>query len=103
MLRYRGPEVITYAENEREPERFRLLLDTHWMRNEEWIQAEGEKLGFAWVIVCGMEIVAGGTDMKDFPDDDTKESFGRATGLVPFAYSLMPVVSEPTLGNLPTR
>lgn len=103
VLRYRSPEEITFAEYDQHREAFAPLMDTHWQRNQAWIQEEGEKLGFKWVIVCGKEIVGGGSNLKDFPDDDMLNDLGRAVDRVAFAYVLTPITSEPTLGDIPCR
>jgi hypothetical protein len=88
-LRYRGPEEITFEENEAEPKRWEALLNTHWKQNHKWIKEEAEKRGFVWVVVCGKDIVYGGSDLRDFPpDEETKEALGRACHRVPFAYQI---------------
>lgn len=87
-LRYRPPEEIPFPEYDQHRDAFAQLMDSHWKRNEAWITEEAEKLGYLWVIVVGKDIVGGGTNIRNFPDQDVLDDIGRSIGLVAFAYVL---------------
>lgn len=94
MLKYRPATEIRYDEYRMNPGSFHGIMNTHWKENESWIMEDGTRLGFVWVIVCGMEIVKGGYSLAHFPDQDALDEVGKRYNLIPFAYVLNSAPSD---------
>lgn len=85
---------ITFYDYEHHRQAIQSILDQHWKENETWIQEEGEKLGFKWIVVSGYHIVAGGPNPKDMPTDQaTLDAIGERYGHPAFAYILTPTAN----------
>lgn len=71
-------------------ENFHLYLpeaDKYWQCRGDWIEAEMDRRGWSWIVICGGEIVAGSANDDEFPGDEEKIAIGEKYDHIPFAYS----------------
>ena len=90
------PEKIQYEHFIADPNRYKFQVEGHWQRHNNWIIKEIARKGWIWGVVCGENIVAGSTDMFDFPNEEDLKKIGKSLNLIPFAYnfSCEPEMSE---------
>lgn len=104
VLRQLFAADITYYDYTYNRQAVQPILDQYWKENQNWIEEEGGKFGYAWVIVCGREIVVGGYDMHDFQHQTEKlDAVGRSRNRVAFLYALTPAPREDHPSHLPVN
>lgn len=82
------PEYIPFSDYVRDPSQYDEITRRHWEKHRVWIEEEMQRLGFAWVVVCGEEIVAGSPDIFDFPNEEELREYGERYQRIPFAYTV---------------
>jgi hypothetical protein len=59
-----------------------------------WIDAELNRLGAEWMLVCDGEVIESSPTLKDYPSREKLMQIGQQRGLVPFVFVKAPLIEE---------
>ena len=88
------PEQIEFRGYEANPDSYSKEVSLHWKKHEKWITSEMKERGWVWCVVVGTKLVAGSSDLDEYPTDESLIAIGKRFNLVPFAYGGVPSPEE---------
>jgi len=82
-------EYLTLSDEERE----RIQLSVYRSK-KKWIDAELERRGAEWILVCGGEVVELSETLRNYPSREKLMALGEERGFVPFVFVKAPLIEE---------
>lgn len=82
-------EYLALSDEERE--HIQLSI---YQSQEKWIDAELERRGAEWILVCGGEVVESSETLRNYPSREKLMALGEERGFVPFVFVRMPLIEE---------
>jgi CheY-like chemotaxis protein len=88
-VRDKFPEQIEFGSYRLDPERYANEVAAHWQKHGSWITADMAQRNWVWCVAIGIALVAGSSDLADFPNERDLLELGEKYNLIPFAYGGM--------------
>jgi hypothetical protein len=70
-----------------------------YQSQKEWIDAEIERRGVEWILVCGGEVVESSETLRNYPSREKLMALGKERGVVPFVFVKAPLIEEDSTWN----
>jgi len=89
-------EYVALSDDERE----RIQLRAYQL-NHSWVDAELDRLGAQWLLVCRGEVIQSSPTLRDYPSREKLVAVGKESGCVPFVFVKEPLIEESVWSSLP--
>jgi len=89
-------EYLALADDEREDVQWRA-----YQLYQSWIDAELERRGAQWLLVCRGKIIESSSTWRNYPSREKLMALGKQNGYVPFVFVKAPLIEESAWSSLP--
>ena len=93
-------EKVPFSDFVKDPSRYAAKTQAYANLRHEWVNEEMCQRGWCWMVLCGGEIVAGSSNLDDFPNHEKLVELGECHGFIPFGYMIPVNPEEVTLESL---
>jgi hypothetical protein len=79
-------ETTTFEEFNANPLEYLTPIQEYADKHKRWIQQQQDKRRWQWIVICGGEVVTGGSSRHTFPSTERLEELGKKHDRIPLAF-----------------
>lgn len=96
-------EKVAFSDFVKDPSQYAAKTQAYANLRHEWVSEEMCGRGWSWIVLCGGEVIAGSSNLDDFPNNEQLAELGERHGFIPFGYMVPDDPEEITLQSLKKR